>query len=151
MADIEIRPTRFGDAEMLAANLRESDRAELEAVGFDDPLPAITGSVAVSSLCWTVTLGGELVCIMGVSPFEGNTGSPWMLGTSLLARCSRVLVRVTPDYIERMLVVFPHLLNFVHAKNSTSVRWLRRLGFTLTEPQPYGTRGELFHQFEMHA
>lgn len=151
MADIVIRPTRAGDAELLAANLRKSDRAELAAVGFDDPLPAIAGSVAVSPRCWSAFADGELACIIGVSPFDGATGSPWMLGTSLLDAHSRVLVRKTPEYIALMLKAFPRLLNFVHAENTTSVRWLRRLGFTLAEPQPYGVRGELFHQFEMRA
>lgn len=151
MADIVIRPTRAGDAELLAANLRKSDRAELAAVGFDDPLPAIAGSVDVSALCWSAFADGELACIIGVSPFDGATGSPWMLGTPLLDAHSRVLVRKTPEYIALMLKAFPRLLNFVHAENTTSVRWLRRLGFTLAEPQPYGVRGELFHQFEMRA
>lgn len=152
MADILIRQTHPRDIGALAACLRDSDRAELAAVGFDDPLPAIHGSVQVSTLCWTaMTEGGHVICIFGVSPYEGQTGSPWMLGTPLLDRHARVLVRVTRSYIDRMIQVYPHLLNFVHADNHTSVRWLRRLGFTLAEPQPYGTRGELFHQFEMRA
>jgi len=78
-------------------------------------------------------------------------GSPWMLGTPELDRHSRVLVRRTPEYIGRMLNAFPHLVNFVHAKNTTSVRWLRRLGFTLHDARPYGALGEPFHFFEMRA
>jgi hypothetical protein len=50
-----------------------------------------------------------------------------------------------------MLKAFPHLVNFVHAKNTTSVRWLRRLGFTLHEAVPYGALGEPFHPFELRA
>lgn len=151
MANIWIRPTQIGDAELLAANLRASDRAELEACGFDDMLAPVAGSVTVSTLCWTALVDDQVACVIGVSPLEGRTGSPWMLGTPLLDQHSRVLVRKTPEYIARMLRVYPHLLNYVHARNSTSVRWLRRLGFTLAEPQPYGARGELFHQFEMRA
>lgn len=151
MGEVEIRPTQIGDAEALAANLRESDRAELEACGFVDMLTPIAGSVAVSTLCWTATVDGQVACIIGASPLEGSTGSPWMLGTPLLDQHSRVLVRKTPEYIALMLGVFPHLLNYVHAGNTTSVRWLRRLGFTLHAATPYGARGELFHQFEMHA
>jgi hypothetical protein len=50
-----------------------------------------------------------------------------------------------------MLQVFPHLINFVHAENRTSVRWLRRLGFTVHPVMPYGRLGEPFHPFEMRA
>jgi hypothetical protein len=43
------------------------------------------------------------------------------------------------------------LVNFVHAENTTSVRWLRRLGFTVHEAQAFGALGEPFHPFEMRA
>lgn len=153
MAEILIRPTQPGDVEELIANLRESDRAECEAYGRPSIAPGIEASVRRSLLCWTGTADGRVGAIMGVSPVDvlAGVGSPWMLGTPLLNRHSRVLVRMTPEYIARMLKAFPHLVNFVHAKNTTSVRWLRRLGFTLHNPVPYGALGELFHPFEMRA
>ena len=151
MADILIRPTVTGDAALLAANLRASDRAELQAVGFLDALAPIADSVVTSSLCWSAFADGELACILGVAPLGEQTGAPWMLGTPLLDTQARVLVRETPRYIGAMLEVFPHLLNFVHAQNRTSVHWLRRLGFTLHDAVPYGSHGALFHPFEMRA
>jgi hypothetical protein len=73
-----------------------------------------------------------------------------MLGTPLLNRHPRILQRLAPEYVGIMLKAFPHLMNFVHTKNTRSVRWLKRLGFHLHAPELYGTRGELFHRFEMH-
>ena len=151
MAEILIRPTETGDAALLSANLRASDRAELQAVGFWDALAPIADSVRTSALCWTALADGELACILGVAPLDGQTGAPWMLGTPRLDTQARVLVRETPRYIGAMLEVFPHLLNFVHAQNRTSVHWLRRLGFTLHDAVPYGSQGALFHPFEMRA
>ena len=151
MVDIVIRPTETGDAALLAANLRACDREELQAVGYWDALAPIADSVRTSALCWTALADGELACIIGVAPLDESTGAPWMLGTPLLDAHARVLVRKTPEYIARMLGAFPHLLNFVHAENTTSVHWLRRLGFTLHAATPYGARGEMFHQFEMRA
>lgn len=151
MAEIVIRPTLPGDARVLAANLRASDRAELRALDYDQLLPPIAGSVAVSRLCWSAFADGELGCIIGVSHSGKGVGAPWMLGTPVLDQHSRVLVRQTPRYIAAMLREFPTLVNFVHAENHTSVRWLRRLGFALSAPAPYGPLGALFHKFEMHA
>jgi hypothetical protein len=153
VAEIAIRLTQPGDAELLAANMRESDRAELHAVGHTDLERVVRSSVSRSLLCWSAFADDELCCIIGVSPLSILTGmgSPWMLGTPVLDRHSRVLVRRTPEYIGRMLNAFPHLVNFVHAHNHTSVRWLRRLGFTLHEARPYGALGEPFHFFEMRA
>lgn len=150
MADVLIRPTASGDVEILHANLRPSDRDECAAYG-TDPLEMIRSSVARSVLCWTGFVDGELAAVIGVTPLTATVGVPWMLGTTVLDRHARVLVRRTPEYIDRMLAAFPHLLNYVHAKNTTSVRWLRRLGFTLSAPEPFGPLGEPFHRFERHA
>lgn len=153
-ADVLIQPTAPGDVEILIANLRESDRLECEAYGDEEGIaPGIRRSVERSTHCWTVWINGELAAILGVAPLNLLTGlgSPWMLGTPVLDRHARVLVQQTPRYIETMREAFPHLVNFVHAKNTTSVRWLRRLGFTLYPPQPYGRLGEPFHPFEMRA
>lgn len=153
MAEVEIRPTAPGDAELLIAQLRPADRAECLAYGRPDLAAGIRNSVHRSLLCWTGWVDGELAAILGVAPLNLLTGlgSPWMLGTPVLDRHQRVLVRNTPEYIARMLEAFPHLVNVVHAKNTTSVRWLRRLGFTLHDAVPYGPLGEPFHPFEMKA
>lgn len=151
MAEVVIRPTEPGDAAQLFAHLRASDLAECQAYGLPDIAAMIESSVRRSLLCWTGLIDDRLAAIIGVTPLDtlGGVGVPWMLGTPVLDAHSRVLVRRTPKYIARMLKVFPHLTNFVHVENTTSVRWLRRLGFTLHEPVPFGARGELFHPFEM--
>lgn len=153
MADIVIRPTEPGDAEILFDNLRASDLAECEAYGDEDVFECIRSSVARSVLCWTGLADGKLGAIIGVTPVSvlGGIGCPWMLGTPVLDANSRVLVRRTPRYIAAMLEAFPHLVNYVHAKNTTSVQWLRRLGFILHPAEPYGALGEPFHKFEMKA
>lgn len=153
MAEIEIRPTRPEDVDALVDNLRASDLAECQAYGDRDIRGGIQSSVARSLLCWTGLADGEVGSIMGCAPISvvSGVGSPWMLGTPLLDKHSRILVRRTPEYIAQMLIAFPHLMNFVHARNKTSVRWLRALGFTLHDAVPYGARGELFHPFELRA
>jgi hypothetical protein len=153
VADVLIVPTEPGDVADLIANLRPSDLAECQAYGRSDIAAGIEASVRRSMLCWTGYVDGELAAILGVAPVNVLTGmgSPWMLGTPVLDAHQRVLVRKTPEYIAKMLKAFPHLVNFVHARNTTSVRWLRRLGFTLHAAQPFGPLGEPFHPFEMRA
>jgi hypothetical protein len=153
VADVLIRPTEPGDARILYENLRLADFAECLAYGHPDMAASLESCVRRSLLCWSGFVDGELAAILGVAPINMvcGIGSPWMLGTDVLDAHSRVLVRRTPEYIAKMLNAFPHLVNFVHAENHTSVRWLRRLGFTLYPAQPYGARGEPFHPFEMKA
>lgn len=153
MADVVIRETLLPDIAELASNLRAADANEIRAYGENDPLSALVQSATRSTLCWTGVVDGKVAAILGVAPLSllSGMGSPWMIGTPVLEQHQRVLVRQTPVYISRMLRAFPHLVNHVHAENTTSVRWLRRLGFTLHEAEPYGPLGEPFHKFEMRA
>ncbi len=154
MADVLIVPAQVDDATPLAQNLRESDLQEMRAYGHGlEPEEALRRCVRSSVMAWSSYIDGELACIMGVAPLSivSGIGSPWMMGTPVLDAHSRILVRETPEYIAKMLTAFPHLVNFVHTKNRTSVRWLRRLGFTLHAAAPYGALGEPFHKFEMRG
>ena len=153
MAEVLIRPTQPGDAANLFSNLRASDLAECTAYGNPDIAASIAASVDRSVMCWAVMIDGKLAAIMGCAAIDTlpGVGSPWMLGTPVIDAHQRVLVRETPEYIARMLKAFPHLLNFVHAQNTRSVRWLRSLGFSLSKPAPFGALGEPFHRFEMRA
>lgn len=137
----------------LAANLRAADRAELAACGFSDARRAIEVSLACSTHMAAAVADGRCVAILGVTPLSllDGCGSPWMLGTDLVVAHRRALMTCAPTYIRAMLHAYPHLVNYVHADNDVAVRWLRRAGFKLHQPEPYGARGELFHRFEMRA
>lgn len=149
MVDVVIRPPTLGDAMALLANMRPSDRAECRA-SHGNVFDCVSASICQSTKCWSGFVNGELAAIFGVTPFEeSDAGAPWMLGTPVLDQHWRVLVRKAPGYIAEMRDAFPHLMNFVHAENSTSVGWLRRIGFTIHPAVPYGVNGELFHPFEM--
>lgn len=151
---VDLSPPTWGDIKDLAAGLREQDRAELDACGFSDHLEAIETSVRASAWSFAVRVDGGLAAIMGVSAhgtLMAPVGVPWMLGTDLVPKHRRTLATLAPEYIRRMLRDFPVLTNIVHARNTVSVHWLRRVGFTVHEAQPLAPHGELFHVFEMRA
>lgn len=147
---VDVRPVEPGDAQALAAGLRQQDRAELDAAGHPDHLHTIRVSVSMSDWSRTATVDGEVACIFGVAPIGGlldPRGVPWMLGTDLVPQNRRALARLAPQYIRSMLQTYPHLLNTVHARNTLAVRWLARAGFTLHAPHDHN--GEPFQLFEM--
>ena len=151
---VSVRLSVPADAQPLAKHLRAGDRAEIAAYGGNlDPVRAIETSIRSSYLCWTFEVDDQVACVLGVSAVSalGGIGCPWMLGTDAVPRHRRILTQLAPGYIRRMLAAFPHLVNHVHAGNTTSVRWLRRLGFTVHPPVPFGTAGELFHPFELRG
>lgn len=144
-----------GDIAYIAENLRKADRQEvIAATGATSMKEAIAEAVLRSSHCWTGALpDGEPVTIFGVAPVAllGSVGSPWMLGTERMFDFPRVLMGEGRRYLTRMLRLYPHLVNYVDARNARSVRWLARVGFTVHEPQPFGEAGLPFHRFEMRA
>jgi hypothetical protein len=146
---VELQPATRADAEELYGRLRACDLAECLAYGQDDVREGIVASVEGSEFCFSAREDGELLAVFGVGALSRGTGSPWMLGTELLDRRPRVLQSLSAPIVDQMLARFPHLLNFVHVRNTRSIRWLAHLGFTIHDPEPYGHAGELFHRFEM--
>lgn len=154
MAEIVIRDPEPGDAQALVDNLRPADRAEVSAlIGEGRELDSVTEGLRISLYAWTATVDGEVACIFGVAPVNllGGQGAPWMLGTPLIDKHRRAFMRLSPTYIARMLAVAPSLFNVVDARNVRAIGWLKRMGFTIHDPQPLGVAGLPFHLFTMEA
>lgn len=152
MADVLIRPVEQGDIEELAAYMRQADIDEVAACGHT-PIGALEMSVPRSSQAHTALIGDKMAAIFGVVPLSllGGIGSPWMLGTDLVASNPGAFMKESASYIRNMLEAYPHLFNFVDARNAKAIRWLRRAGFTLHASVPHGPFGMPFHPFEMKA
>jgi hypothetical protein len=151
---VEARAVAPGDVVELVVKMRQADIEELEALGIQDFVREIQSSVERSAFCYTFTVGGGLACIMGVVPAAGlfgAFGTPWMLGTDVVTRNQRALMRTCRPYIRLMLQAYPTLFNYVHAGNHRAVRWLKAVGFTLHPAEPYGPLGAPFHLFAMRA
>jgi hypothetical protein len=132
--------------------MRPQDVAECRASGHTDLRAVLTDAVASSTWSVTVLVDGELAAMFGLAPLGtliDGRAAPWLLGTHLVPKHRRVLARLAPRYIRVMLQTHPHLLNFVHARNTVAVGWLKHMGFTLGPEQPHPVTGEPFHLFEM--
>lgn len=153
MAKVIFRPVESGDVGYIAAHLREADRQEIAATRPNaDPADVIANAVLRSSHTW-VAANGSPIAIFGVAPVSllGSIGSPWLLATDEAFKHPRTLVVAGRRYISTMRALYSKLFNYVDARNDKSIRWLRRIGFTVLPAVPYGVEGELFHRFEMGA
>lgn len=123
-------------------------------MGIQDFVKAVQDSVDRSAFCYAFTVKGELACIIGVVPALGMFdpyGIPWMLGTDVVSRSQRALMRTCRPYIRQMLQAYPTLFNYVHAQNHRAVRWLKCVGFLLHPAEPYGPLSAPFHLFTMRS
>lgn len=138
------------DAKNLAANMRQADRDEIAAAsGRPDIEAVVSESIAMSPVVVAVERDGKLLCIGGAArrSLLSDTGTPWMLGTEALEREGRLFMAHGKQCVDALLQYFTTLENYVDARNVKSIRWLRRMGFTVHDPEPYGHAGLPFHKF----
>lgn len=148
------RRAKKEDAAVLAMKIRESDYRELQAVhGIDVDVKKVVEqaiSMSVESIV-AETLDGELVLIFGVSIFnkEQNVGCPWLLGSNKVSKLARELLKDGTAISREWASQYTYLINFVDARNVTSIRWLKRLGYRVHNPIQFGVTQIPFHPFTM--
>lgn len=153
MPKYEIIPAEIEHVEAMIPNARQADVDEVYA---SSGLPfgaALVKSFRMSTHVWAGLVDGEVACIFGVAPYNmlDRKGAPWMLGTPLVEKHAMAFLRRNRWYVRIMLEMYNHLQNYVDARNTAAIGWLRWLGFTFDEPTPYGKFSMPFMRFEMKA
>jgi hypothetical protein len=139
-------------AAYIASHMRKADVEEVAVASGRGPFAAFRDSMQASTLCWTGMVNDEPACMFGVGVIDilGGTGSPWLLGTELIERNAVAFLRRSRVFVAQMIDTFHYLYNYVDARNTLSIKWLRWLGFEMSDdPVPYGIRGMPFYYFEM--
>lgn len=148
----EVAPPTEADIVAIAADMRPADRAEVWAASRLGPEPALRRSLDASTHAWAIRVDGQPLVLMGVGPISllGGIGVPWLLSAGPAVRHAKVLHRAGLPILAAMRAAYPALLvNFVDARNATSIRWLRWLGFVFEPAAPHGAFGLPFHRFTM--
>ena len=130
--------------------MRKADRDEVFAAsGRSDVASVLREAVNASPLSVAVEFDGGLLCIGGAArrSLLSDAGIPWMLGTHELDRHGRLFMLHGQRCVNELLEHFGRLENYVDARNHKSIRWLRRMGFQIHDPVPYGYAGLPFHRF----
>lgn len=151
-AEYLFRDVTDDDIEYIAANMRQADIAEMLAAGdARTPLEALSQSVKESSLCVAVEHDRELLCIGGAAAKSllSSDGIPWMLCAQDIERHSKLFLLHGAQCISVLLLRYAMLENYVDANNVKSIRWLKRMGFTIHKPMPHPNSGRMFCRFSI--
>ena len=137
--------------EKIAADMRDEDVAEIWASHHHTPLESLMSGWEVSDLSTIVMGDDEPLVMFGLVKKDilSGSGTVWLLGANRAMQYKREFLTQSKPVIDEMLTICPRLCNMVHAKNKTSIRWLRWLGFTIEEPTQQGPDKELFHRFHL--
>jgi len=136
-------------AAWVAGHLRHQDEQEVFCSHGVTPWEAVHQSWRGSPDCRCIEGDdGTVVGITGIGP----GGTIWMLATDeLLATAShrRQFLRGAKQWVDSLIADGAGPLhNWALAKNTTTLRWLRWLGFTIGTAEPMGPCAELFCYFE---
>lgn len=150
MPKLEVAPVEFHELRELAETMRDCDRMEVLRSSGLSPEASLARALQLSDWVKTARINGRLVCIYGLSGVDRarGVGSPWMLGTDLVGNYPRIALTAGREIVDEMLTEYPVLTNFVDVENKTSIRWLKRLGFTIGRVEYLGPGNSPFHQFE---
>ena len=150
---VEIRPARWLDLVLLTPRLRNADVDECEALFGPGTVSEVAAQTfAHSPVRYTVSVDGVPIAMFGVGAASmlSDIGHPWMFGTPSIEKyLRRALIEEGRRYIVGMRQMFPRLENVVDARNTKSIRWLRRMGFEVLPAAPLGVEGRPFHLFVM--
>lgn len=153
MASVVSLPATQTEVAHIAQALRARDRQELQAVHGDDVdvLACLRRAISVSEQAFTAWApDGEPIALYGVAAVSliGGLGCPWFLATDRAQSYPRDIVVVGKQSVQDWSQRYDQLFNYVDARNLRSIRWLKRIGFDVFPPLPYGVQGRPFHRFE---
>lgn len=146
---MSIRRSVDDDIVEIAPRMRQQDVDELWAAGRHGPVDALVTSLSMSDFAFTGLIDGRPEFMFGLAIVSHVTGhgSPWFLGTDEILKHRRDFLRASVEWRDMFLARAPDLRNYVDDRNELSKRWLRWLGFELTDPEPMGYDGAKFRMF----
>jgi hypothetical protein len=137
----------------LASQMSEEDRLECAAMGLG-PYKALKTGLDLSVVAWCALKMPEHrpLCAFGVLPLEGFLGShgaPWFLSTPELRKYGVSLFKDCDEYMDRMLDIFPVLVEMIDARHTRAIKWVTRwLKFELCGPFAWGPQNMPFYRAE---
>lgn len=152
MISVSIVPATKQHAAEIARMVRPADREEIWAATMHTPEQAMLIGIEHSDRTMTGMVNGHPVCMWGVVPESliGPMGAPWMIGTVALDEYARTFLRRCKKTVVGMFADYQHLENYVDARNTRAIQWLKWLGFIVDkEPQEYGMLKQPFYRFRM--
>ncbi len=146
------RPSVINDVTYVADGMRRPDVEEVMAQSGLTPHQSLLYSFFMSKPCMTIVgRHGRAIGMWGVVPDGSTAGRIWMLG-----RCEMLtdvadkweFLRQSRIHLADLQSKYPVLFNFVDARNTVHLRWLRWMGFTfINQHDDFGPQQRTFYEF----
>lgn len=132
----------------IAVNMRDEDAKEVYDIHFHSPYTALRLGIEARGESWTIVVDGVPIGIVGVSKRSllGNIGTPWLLGTDKLTASNRLFLKYSKFILKNMGEGYDRLENYKSVENTSTIKWLRYLGFEFDE-EIKSVRGVTYQRF----
>lgn len=149
--NLEVRDASLHDICVLKHRMRAEDCAEIMASHQQTPEQALLDGFMKSEFCLTGTWYSLPICMFGVVPYRGpeikGAGTVWLLSGDGVDNAQTGFARLSLIAIGYFLQKYSVLFNFVDARYTKSVRWIKWMGGNVRPAQAVGITGENFHFF----
>ncbi len=145
------RPALITDCDELAPRMRTQDAKEVWHSHGLTPLEALVFSFEKAEESFSIIHDGQVIGMFGVGQVTPNIGIPWLLGSDELPKIAREFIPQSREWIAKVHERYDLLFNFVYANNTTSIRWLKWLGFNfIRRIDDFGVNPAPFIEFARH-
>lgn len=151
---IKLIPSTREHCIAIARSMRQHDIDEIYAARRMTPYAALYEGFIASNLCLTgLDKQGRLLGMFGVTQDYENVRYhvPWLLASDKIEKQWIAFLRTSKLLLPRLLQTYGRLRNYIDARNTKSIAWLKYLGFDMEEPKPYGALGLPFILFHKEA
>lgn len=135
MTEYRIEPATAEHVVSVARTLRAQDLLEISGSTDKDAASVVLGSFKASRDTWVGLVDGVPVCLFGIySPaLLANYAHPWFYGSRLMAGHERAFLRRCRPVVKAMASMYGELRNWVDARNTPAIQWLKWLGFEVSD------------------
>ena len=147
--NIIVRTSNIDDVEYLSTRLRQSDIDEVWASHNHTPHEALKISLERSTLCLTIVDNNIPIAMFGINPdfILSDKAVIWFLSSDGIYKIKKRFLRNCKIFINMMLDQYEILYNFVDARNTDSIKWLKSLGADISAPFVFGSERMKFCYF----
>mgnify|MGYP001281726700 FL=1 len=144
------RPASADDVYKLYPRIREVDVEEVKVtIGLDIKDGLMVSYLTSDEVFTMVANDGDLVGMFGISKTaDPLVAVPWMLCTERLPEFTKTFMKLSKQWVIEKNNKNSILMNYVDVRNTTSIKWLKHLGFVLIKRiEDFGVGKKPFYEF----
>lgn len=142
-----VRDGLLEDCLTVAENISPADGLEIQAALGCSAAQALKECYLRSFSVWCVCAGKRAVFVFGLSREDWRWIMPWAFSTPEVRNLGVYFIRGSKRTAAALFKRYPFMRNRVDARHTSSIAWLRFMGFELGSPEPYGFEGRPFIPF----